>query len=41
MKKRQVNDTQLDFEFEAGNVKEYEVDGLWDSAVFANESTTS
>ena len=27
-KKGQVNDTQLDFEFEAGDDKEYEVDGI-------------
>ena len=27
-KKGQVNDTQLDFEFEAGNSKEYEVDSI-------------
>ena len=36
MKKRQVNDMQL--KFEAGNNKEYEVDGIWDSAVNARES---
>ena len=31
---------QLDFEFEAGNNKdkEYEVDGIWNSAVYARES---
>ena len=33
-----MNDTQLDFEFEAGDDKEYEVDGIWDSAVYAKES---
>ena len=38
-KKGQVNDTQLDFEFKAGNNKEYEVNGIWDSAVYAKEST--
>ena len=38
MKKGQVNDTQLDFEFEAGNNKEYEVDGIQNSAVYAKES---
>ena len=38
MKKRQVNNTQLNFEFEAGDDKEYEVDGIWDSAVYARES---
>ena len=40
-KKGQVKDTQLDFEFEAGNNKEYKVDGIWDSAVYAKKSTTS
>ena len=41
-KKGRVNDTQLDFEFEAGDDKdkEYEVDGIWDSAVYAKESAT-
>ena len=29
---------QLDFKFEAGNNKEYEVDGIWDSTVYAKES---
>ena len=33
MKKGWVNDMQL--EFEAGNDKEYKVDGIWDSAVYA------
>ena len=33
-----MNDTQLDFEFEAGDDKEYEVNGIWDSAVYAKES---
>ena len=37
-KKRQFNDMQL--EFKAGNDKEYEVNGIWDSAVYAKESTT-
>ena len=39
-KKGQVNDTQLDFKFEAGDDKdkEYEVDGIRDSAVYAKES---
>ena len=37
-KKGRVNDTQLDFEFEAGDDKEYEVDGIRDSAVYARES---
>ena len=27
-KKRQVKDTQLDFKFEAGKNKKYEVDGI-------------
>ena len=40
IKKGQVNDTQLDFEFEAGNNKDYEVDGIWDSAVYAKELAT-
>ena len=33
-----MNDTQLNFEFEAGDNKEYEVDGIRDSAVYARES---
>ena len=28
---------QLDFEFEAGNNKEYKVDGIWNIAVYAKE----
>ena len=36
MKKGQVNDMQL--EFEASDNKEYEVDSIWDSAVYARES---
>ena len=36
-----MNDTQLDFEFKAGDDdKEYEVDGIRDSAVYAKESAT-
>ena len=35
-----MNDTQLDFEFEAGDNKEYKVDGIRDSAVYARESGT-
>ena len=35
-----MNDTQLDFEFEAGDDKEYKVDGIRDSAVYAKESAT-
>ena len=38
IKKGRVNDKQLDFEFEIGNNKEYKVDGIWDSAIYANES---
>ena len=37
-KKGRVNDTQLDFEFEAGNDKKYKVNGIRDSAVYARES---
>ena len=37
-KKGQMNDTQLDFEFEAGNSKEYEVDSIWDSVIYTKES---
>ena len=29
---------QLDFKFEAGDNKEYEVDGIWDSTVYTKES---
>ena len=29
---------QLDFKFEAGNGKEYKVDSIWDSIVYARES---
>ena len=39
-KKRQVNDMQLDFEFEASDDKKYEIDGIWDSTVDAKESAT-
>ena len=35
-KKGQMNNMQL--EFEAGNNKEYKVDGIWDSAVYVRES---
>ena len=35
-----MNDTQLDFEFEAGDDKKYEVNGIRDSAVYAKDSTT-
>ena len=37
-KKGRVNDTQLDFEFEISNNEEYEVDGIWDSTVYAQKS---
>ena len=37
MKKEQVKDMQL--EFEAGNDKEYEVNSIWDNAVYAKELT--
>ena len=30
----------MQLEFEAGNNKKYEVNGIWDSAVYAKESTT-
>ena len=39
-KNGQVNNTQLDFDFEAGNNKEYEVDGIRDSAVYTKKSIT-
>ena len=39
MKKGRVNDTQLNFEFEAGNDKEYKIDGIQNSAVYAKESS--
>ena len=39
-KKGQRNDTQLNFKFEAGNNKEYEVDGIQNSAVYAKESAS-
>ena len=28
---------QLDFEFETGDNKEYKIDGIWDSVVYAKE----
>ena len=37
-KKKQVNDTQLDFEFEISNNEEYKVDGIWNSTVYTKES---
>ena len=40
-KKRQLNDTQLDFEFKTGNNEKYEIDGIWDSMVYAKKSTTN
>ena len=36
-KKKRVNDTQLDFESKASNNKKYEVNSIWDSAVYAKE----
>ena len=36
-KKGRVIDMQLDFKFEVGNGKEYEVDGIQNSAVYARE----
>ena len=39
-KNGQVNDMQLDFDFEADDNKEYEVDGIRDSAIYAKESAT-
>ena len=39
-KKGQVNDMQLDLEFKAGDDKEYEVDGIQDSAVYTKELAT-
>ena len=35
-----MNDTQLDFKFEVGNNKEYKVDGIWDSVVYAKKSAS-
>ena len=32
-----MNDTQLDFEFEVSDNKEYEFDGIWDTAIYAKE----
>ena len=37
-KKGRANDIQLDFKFEADDDKEYEVDGISDSAVYVKES---
>ena len=39
MKKEQVNDMQL--EFEIGDNKEYEVNGIWNNTVYAKKSTIS
>ena len=33
-----MNDTQLNFEFEAGDDKEYEVNDIRDSAVYAKKT---
>ena len=38
MKKGQVKDTQLDFEFKAGDDKEYEVDSIRNSTVYVRKS---
>ena len=40
-KKKQVNDTQLDFAFKTSINEEYKVDAIWDNAVYAKEQTTS
>ena len=37
-KKGRVNDTKLNFEFEAGDNKKYEVEGIQNSVVYARES---
>ena len=37
-KKKQVNDTELDFKFKACNNIKNEIDGIWDSVVYAKES---
>ena len=36
-KEERVNNMQLDFEFQASNNKKYEVDSIWDSAVYARQ----
>ena len=36
-KKRQINNKQLDFEFETGNNKEYKIYGIWDNIVYAKK----
>ena len=36
-KKGWVNNMQLNFEFETGNNKEYEIDGIRDNTVYARE----
>ena len=33
-----MNDTQLDFEFKAGNNEEYKINGIWDSTVYTRAS---
>ena len=38
MKKREVNDTWLDFKFEVDNNEKYEIDGIWDNIVYAKKS---
>ena len=37
-KKGRVNDTQSDFEFEAGNDEDYKVHSIWKSAIYTKES---
>ena len=37
-KKRQVNDIYLELEFKAGNNKNYEIDNIQNSVVYAKES---
>ena len=39
MNKKQVNNKQLDFLFKADNNKEYKIDGIQESAVYAKKST--
>ena len=37
-KKGQMDENVTELEFEAGNSEEYEVEAIWDSAVYANEA---
>ena len=34
-----MNDTQLDFKFEASNDEKYKIDNSWDSVVYAKDLT--